>query len=414
MKGTVVGTWVNTSRKLWGAELTARAMQHAGWDQDKFFLPTEDVEDAKPRQFVAFLARSLQKSEDEIWLSIGKDNLIAFREAYPAFFRQENLYSFLRSMYDVHVVMVKRIPGANPPELLIEPAAENMAVLSYRSKRGMFGYLRGLLAGAAEHFGEKITTEIIESSAEHMKLAITFPAAIKRTQTYRWNTLLSFGVVNSLPAKIGVVATLITAVVQGAAALAGWQAPLWQPVVAGIASWLGAAVLLRPFGFVKEQLTAVQDRRYFEEVTLRSGDEFEAMAEMLSLYKQGIKRDFIGFKGVIDEMNRYAENFNTLADRMRQTSNEISGVVHDVATAATNQAGETEIAVGILNGNLETLQSVVDGQSRNKQQLEIAVSEINKGFAEVEASSATLTNSLDQFASVKQSAEALELSLIHI
>lgn len=414
MKGTVVGTWVNTSRKLWGAELTARAMQHAGWDQDKFFLPTEDVEDAKPRQFVAFLARSLQKSEDEIWLSIGKDNLIAFREAYPAFFRQENLYSFLRSMYDVHVVMVKRIPGANPPELLIEPAAENMAVLSYRSKRGMFGYLRGLLAGAAEHFGEKITTEVIESSAEHMKLAVTFPAAIKRTQTYRWNTLLSFGVINSLPAKIGVTAALITAAVQGIAALAGWQAPLWQPVVAGIASWLGAAVLLRPFGFVKEQLAAVQDRRYFEEVALRSGDEFEAMAEMLSLYKQGIKRDFIGFKGVTDEMDRYAENFNTLADRMRQTSNEISGVVHDVATAATNQAGETEIAVGILNGNLETLQSVVDGQSRNKQQLELAVSEINKGFAEVEASSATLTHSLDQFASVKQSAEALEIQATKI
>lgn len=414
MKGTVVGTWVNTSRKLWGAELTDRAMQHAGWKPDRFFLPTEDVDDVKPRQFVEFLARNLQQSEDEIWLSIGKDNLIAFREAYPAFFRQENLYSFLRSMYDVHVVMVKRIPGANPPELLIEPISENKAVLSYRSKRGMFGYLRGLLAGAAEHFGEKITTEVIESSAEHMKLRITFPATIKRTQTYRWNTLLSFGMIGSLSAKIGVAAALLTAIVQGIAGLAGWQAPLWQPIAAGVAAWLGAALLLRPFGFVKDQLNAVQNRCYFEEVALRSGDEFELLAEMLSLYKQGIKRDFIGFKGVTDEMNRYAENFNGLADRMRQTSNEISGVVHDVATAATNQAGETEAAVGILSGNLDTLQSVVDGQSRNKQQLEVAVSEINKGFAEVQTSSATLTNSLDKFASVKQSAEALEIQATKI
>ncbi|KYZ75829.1 chemotaxis protein [Anaerosporomusa subterranea] len=414
MKGTVIGTWINTSRKLWGSEVTAEAMQHAGWSRDKMFLPTEDVDDTKPRQFVGFLAKNLQKSEDDIWLAIGKDNLKTFFEDYPAFFRQENLYSFLRSMYDVHVVMVKRIPGANPPELLIEPVAENQAVLSYRSKRGMFGYLRGLLAGAAEHFGENITTEVLESSAEHMKIAITFPTAIKRTKTYRLNTLFSFGVLRNLSVKIGVVAALVTVAVQAILSLGGLSAPLWQPVVTGISAWLGAALLLRPFGFIGEQIKAVQDRRYFEEITLRSGDEFELLTEMLTLYKQRVKRDFIGFKGVTDEMDKYAQNFNGLADRMRQTSNEISGVVHDVATAATNQAAETEVAVGILSGNLETLRSVVAGQSRNKQQLEVAVSEINKGFAEVQSSSTNLTNSLDKFVSVKESAEALEVQATKI
>ena len=414
MKGTVVETWVNTSRKLWGDELAANAMQQAGWSRDKLFLPTEDVEDAKPKQFVACLAKELHKSEDEIWYSIGKDNLKTFHEAYPAFFRQESLYSFLRSMYDVHVVVVKRIPGAKPPELLIEPVAENMAVLSYRSKRGMFGYLRGLLAGAAEHFGERITTEDMESSAEHIKIAITFPAAIKRTEKYRLNTLLSFGVINSLPTKIGVSATIVAAVMQAGLSLFGVSAPIWQPVVAGVCAGVSAALLLRPFGFIREQVKAVQEHRYFEEITFRSGDEFELLAEMLSHYKQGVKRDFTGFKGITDEMYKYADNFNSLADRMRTTSNEISGVVYDVANAATNQATETEVAVGILNGNLETLRAVVLGQGRNKQQLEVAVSEINKGFADVQATSANLTNSLDKFASVKQSAEALEVQATKI
>lgn len=408
MKGTVVGTWMNTSRKLYGDELTAQAMQHAGWSRDKLFLPTEDVEDAKPRQFVAFLAKEAHKSEDEIWFAIGKDNLKTFQEAYPAFFRQESLYAFLRSMYDVHVVMVKRIPGAKPPELLIEPIAENKAVLSYRSKRGMFGYMRGLLAGAAEHFDEKIMTEDMELSAEHIKIAITFPATIKRTERYRLNTLLSFGVIKNLPAKISVSATIVAGVVQAGISLFGVSMPIWQPVVAGVCAGVSAALLLRPFGFIREQVKAVQEHRYFEEITLRSSDEFELLTEMLSHYKQGVKRDFVGFKGVTDEMDKYADNFNSLADRMRTTSNEISGVVYDVANAATNQASETEVAVGILNGNLETLRAVVLGQGRNKQQLEVAVSEINKGFADVQATSANLTNSLDKFASVKQSAEALE------
>lgn len=414
MKGTIVGTWVNTARKIWGEEITAQAMRHAGWSADKLFLPTEDVDDEKPRLFASYLANNLQKSEDEIWLAIGKDNLRTFSETYPAFFRQENLYSFLRSMYDVHVVMVKRIPGANPPELLIEPIAENRAILSYRSKRGMFGYLRGLLTGAAEYFNENIAAEIVESSAEHMKIAITFPSAIRLTETYRLNKLLSAGMVRSLPVKIGLAAMLVAAGLQAVFTLAGFNAPLWQAPIAGLAAGLGAAALLRPFGFFLNQFKAVQERRYFEEITLRSGDEFEQLADMLSLYKQRVKRDFTGFKGITDEMDKYAENFNGLANRMRQTSNEISGVVYDVASAASNQALETETAVSILNGNLETLRGVVVGQGQNKQQLEAAVEEINKGFTEVQSSSANLTNSLDKFASVKQSAEALEVQATKI
>ena len=414
MKGTVVGTWVNTARKVWGGELTSLAMQHAGWKSDKLFLPTEDVEDEKPKLFVSYLADNLRKSEDEIWLAIGKDNLRTFAETYPAFFRQESLYSFLRSMYDVHVVMVKRIPGANPPELLIEPVAENKAILSYRSRRGMFGYMHGLLTGAAEYFNENINTKILDSSAEHMKLEITFPAAIKRTETYRLNKLLSFGVINSLPVKIGLAATVVAACVQGLMTLAGLNLPIWQAAITGVAAGLGAAALLRPFGFLHDQLKAVQDRRYFEETTLRTDDQFEQLADLLSLYKQRVKRDFIGFKGVTDEMDKYAENFNSLANRMRQTSSEISGVVYDVATAASNQATETEIAVSILNGNLDTLSGVVVGQGKNKQQLEAAVDEINKGFTEVQASSANLTNSLDKFSSVKQSAQALEVQATKI
>jgi len=124
MKGTVVGTWLNTSRQLWGEELTAQAMAHVGWTADKMFMPTEEINDAQPKKIVAFLAPKLGKTEDEVWQEIGKDNVKTFFGAYPAFFQHENLYSFLAAMYDVHVVMVKRLPGAEPPELLIHPVSE--------------------------------------------------------------------------------------------------------------------------------------------------------------------------------------------------------------------------------------------------------------------------------------------------
>lgn len=408
MKGTVVGTWVNTARNVWGEDLAAEAMEHVGWPRDKIFLPTEEVADEQPKKFAAYIAAKTGQPEEAVWLVIGKDNIRTFSQAYPAFFRQENLYSFLRSMYDVHVVMVRRIPGANPPELLISPVSEYEAVLSYRSKRGMFGYLKGLLAGAAEYFKEDITTEILEASPEHMKIKIRFPRPITHTVRYRLNEWLSLGIIRRLAGKIGLAAAAITLAVVAGLNLVGLSVPWWTALASGAGAGIGAALLLRPFTMVMDEIKGLQQHRYFTETKIKSGDEFETVLDMLAAYKQQVKSDFTGFKGIADEMNKYADDFNGLADRMRATSEEISGVVNDVAAAATSQAQETEGAVIILNGNLETLRSVVDEQSRNKERLEAAVCEINKGFAEVEASSNKLAHSLERFADVKDSAAKLQ------
>ena len=408
IKGTVVATWVSTARNMWGAELIGKAMEHAGWHRDRIVMPTEDINDAEVRSFIAFLTKSLGKTEDEIWLIIGKDNVKSFFGVYPAFFQQETLYSFLRSMYDVHVVVVKRIPGANPPEILIEPISEYEAVLSYRSKRGMFGYLKGLLVGGSEHFKEEIKTEIVESSAEHIKIKIKFSKPITHTETYRINKLLSFGFVRSIPVKIGVGVTFLAFLANGILSLIGAPIPLWSAVISGGLAALSTSLLLKPFATIQAEIKNLQERKYFLETNLHTNDEFEDIMQGLSLYKKRLKREFVGFKGTSDEMNKYADNFNMLADRMTETSQGISSVVYDVATAASNQAVETTDAVGILNGNLETLKTVVVEQNHNKLQLEAAVSEINRGFGEVQASSTKLEHSLESFADVKNSAENLQ------
>jgi methyl-accepting chemotaxis protein len=408
VKGTIVETWVKTARKLWGNELAAKALQEVGWTSDKMFLPTEDVPDEKPRRFAAYLAGRLNKTDDEIWFSIGKDNVITFSTTYPAFFRQESLYSFLRSMYDVHVVVVKRFAGATPPELKIEPVSEFEAVLSYKSKRGMFGYLRGMLAGAAEHFKETIQTEMVESAKDSMKVKIRFSAPITRTNRYRINQLLAFGVVKRLSAKVGIGVMLATALFSVIASAAGMSASLWTALPAGLAGWLAASLLLRPLDSIREEIAGIQERRYFTENNIITTDELEDIMNALGAYKRRVKSEFTGFKGISDDMDGYAVNFNVLADRMRATSNEISGVVLDVATAASSQAQETEGAVGILRGNLGTLETVVAEQNRNKEQLEGAVTEINRGFGDVQISSGKLTESMRKFADVKVSAENLK------
>ncbi|MCE5286842.1 MAG: heme NO-binding domain-containing protein [Pelosinus sp.] len=408
MKGTVVGTWVKTAHTLWGADAAGKAMDQAGWDKDRLFLPTEDVPDSQPKAFVAYLAKELGKTEEEIWQAIGKDNISTFFQAYPAFFQQEGLYSFLRSMYDVHIVVVKRIPGAKPPELLIEPVSEHEAILSYRSKRAMFGYLKGLLMGAAQHFKENVKVEQLESSDEHVKLKLRFDKPITHTVHYPLNKLLSFGVIRNIPGKVGILTFIITALLQMILTAVSNVLPLWLPVFTGVVSFAAVWSLLRPMAALREELNSLQNKIYFTETKLVSGDMFEEIMNALGAYKKRVKREFVGFKGTGDEMNKFADDFNGLADRMKDTSNGISGVVEDVATAATNQAVETEHAVGILNDNIEILKNVVQEQTQNKKQLEDAVGEINKGFGEVQSSSDKLSHSLQSFAEVKTSTENLK------
>ena len=414
MKGTVVATWIQTARNVWGNEVTEKAMKKVGWQPDRLFSPTEDVDDAKPKGFVAEISALTGKTQDDIWLTIGKDNINTFFKIYPAFFKKENLYSFLRSMFDVHVIITKRIPGANPPELLIKPLSETEAMLSYRSQRGMFGYMKGLLAGAADHFKEPIQTEIAESSADSMKIKIRFPQPIRNTVSHGLNRALSLGMFRSVAVKIALLSTLLGVGVSIVLPAIGLTAPVWGALAGGAAALVASMLLLQPIQSVLKEIQTMQERQYFMETQFTSNDEFEAIMEGLSEYKTRLKREFVGFKGIADEMNKYADDFNGLAEKMKATSNEITGVVHDVASAAMHQAESTTESVAILNGNLATLKQVVSEQDRNKSRLEAAVSEISQGFSDVEVSSQKLEHSMSQFADVKKSAENLETQATRI
>ena len=115
MKGTVVATWISTSRKLWDDRAVDAAMGAAGWEASRVFTPLEDVEDGKILEYISALASQTGQSTGKIWHEIGKDNVLTFSKAYPSFFKGKNLYTFLSSIYNVHIEIVKKIPGANPP-----------------------------------------------------------------------------------------------------------------------------------------------------------------------------------------------------------------------------------------------------------------------------------------------------------
>lgn len=86
MKGTIVGAWISTAKKLWGEDLTANAMGKVGIPSDKIFMPTEEVQDNIPKSLIQEIARSIGKSEADTWKVIGQDNVETFFKTLSGFF----------------------------------------------------------------------------------------------------------------------------------------------------------------------------------------------------------------------------------------------------------------------------------------------------------------------------------------
>ena len=406
MKGTVVATWIQTAKKLWGEDVVAAVMEQNGWPANRIFLPLEDVDDQTIKKFIELLNHKLNIPVAQLWYEIGRDNILSFSQAYPSFFKGKNLYTFLASMYDVHVEVVKMVAGAKPPRLIMQPISEHEAFFSYDSQRGMLDYFRGLLKGAAEFFHEELNMEVLEQTPQHLKLKLKFSAPILQEKVFSLNSWLGF--TGSVARKISLVSFLVTLL----PALffffldASWKFFVF-PVISGFFVWIVSAVLLRPMEVIRTEMKSLLDHRYDSDITVRSKDEFEELATDLQSYKKSIKAEFTGFRGTSDELTHYGSNFNSLAEKMGSTSKEIVGIINEVAIAATNGAESTSAVAGFLHKNMNALEMVVKNQVNNNDNLIKAVENIDKGFGNVQSSSENLNKSMEKFTVVRESVEAL-------
>ena len=409
MKGTVVATWMRTCRKLYGDNVVDNSMESAGWQVSKIFTPLENVDDGQVGKLIANIAKINNMEVKQLWRIIGKDNLYAFNKDFPAFFDHETMYSFLKSMFDVHVVMTKKFSGAKPPILLIEPISSKEAIFSYESQRGMFDYFLGLVDGCAEYFKEKIAIEELEHTSTFLKLKITFEKDIYFKKKFMFNKILSLGFIKSFSAKASIFTFIVTtATLIPTLGVDNIVKALIGGGVSFVATFLGTELMLKPKNIILEEIEKFKENKYSEESRIETNDFFEAIYAQLSQYKKVVKKDFVGFKGVTDEMNTFVDNINKISDTMNYTSNEISGVVEQVANGAVEQAESTERSVVLLNDNINALKDIVENENGNKQELEVAIAKINDSYNSVNNASKNISNTLTKFQGVKDKGVQLE------
>ena len=67
MKGTVVSSWVQSCRKLFGDEIVNSALKAHQLPADKVFSPIEDVADSVAKGIVDHIGNAVGKNHKEIW-----------------------------------------------------------------------------------------------------------------------------------------------------------------------------------------------------------------------------------------------------------------------------------------------------------------------------------------------------------
>lgn len=406
MKGTVVATWMRTNRKLFGNPRVDEAMNYVGWGSDKIFSPIENVSDEEIKKIMKYIAEKENMAIGELWKKIGQDNIKAFSNDYPAFFIHDNLYSFLKSLFDIHIVMTKKFTGAKPPLVVIEPISKREATFSYKSSRGMFDYFIGMLQGACEHFNEEVEIEEISKSDTELNLKLTFNEDIYYKKNYLFNKLFSLGFIKSFGAKAGIFTFIISAIFM--MPIMGVTKALIGSAISGIASYIVVSLMTMPMNIIKEEFERIINNQYSVDGEIGTNDFFEDLYMLIKEHKNGIQSDFIGFKGVTDEMNTFVDKINIISDSMEYTSNEISGVVEQVANGAIIQAENTDNAVHSLNENIQELRNIVENENGNKLELEEAMGKINNSYENVASASKNIMNSLEKFNEVKIKGARLE------
>ena len=407
MKGTVVSAWVTSCKELFGKALVEQVLKAYQFPVDYIFSPFEDVEDRVAIGLVDDVGKAVGKSHSEIWKMMGETNIVTFSGNYPGFFRHESAYQFLKSMNDVHVIVMKRFKGAVPPILDMKPISSKQALFIYRSKRGMGDYLEGMIKGVSNFFKEKIEIEVLNNVKEEITLKLTFEKEIEYTKKYRINQLLSFGFLRSTGAKLSVLNTLII----GFSGFILTNEIVPTAIIAGItliSTLVGSLILNRPGRFILKELDRLANRDFVESTHLYSKDEYELLMEKVNELKQYVQKDFIGFNSIVDEMYTFNGSVSTIAHTMQGASNDITGVLDDVAVAATKQAEDTEEVVYVLNESINKVTKISQDSQENKDRIEEAVTSIEFSFENVKNTAAQISAVLTEFRGIKNSGNELK------
>lgn len=408
MKGTVVSSWLKTCKELYNSAHIEEAMQSVGWDKNRAFSPFETIDDTQIFKVIQIIAQKQQMTEQQLWRVLGQENIKMFHKDYPSFFKTKNLFSFLRTLFDIHLMMTYKFTDAKPPLVELKPISEYEALLTYRSERKLFDYFYGSLEGVSKFFNESPKFEELEREKNYLCVKITFENPIYMEKTFKLNTLMSFGFIKSIPMKSALLMGLLSFPVSMLITGTTWYMGMALSGAIACLSGIQTSLFLRPQKTINEEIQRIINNEYSVCGEIHTADVFEEIYNSLSVLKNSIRTDYTGLRSVTDEMGTFIRALRNISHNMQDTSNGISEVVEQVSNGAGEQARNTEEAAYVLGKNIEALKDIVEEELKNKVSLEGALQSVNNSYEGVKGTSEHLSKTLIEFDRIREKGSYLE------
>ena len=419
MKGTLLATWIQTSKKLFGEDNVSKAIKEIGWVENKVFRSNDVVDDGKARLLIEKIAFFKGVPVEDVWIRIGRENIKTFASAYPAFFRQDSLYNFLNSMNEVHRIITEKLPGARPPFVGIEKISKNEAIFTYRSSRGLFEYMKGLLLGAAEKFGEKINVTELRRDANSCQVKLTFPGDIQVEKAAGLLSLrqpvgmvlafLGANVLLLLFLGISVPLELPGAVIYGTIALT-----LAVNLTAGLSIYKNVIRPVTQLGSIMKDMA--QGKRDLDKAAeVKAGSHIGELVKYFNMFlgnMNGIMKDIYNASADLSDsssqllktagiMEVNSKDINIKLNSVSQTTSEIAGRIKDTAEASEQTSGNVNIIAASteeMSGTIRNIAESSEQSSANVLEISQIVEQVSQNIGNVSDSAKNISGSVNKIA----------------
>nr|WP_081670235.1 heme NO-binding domain-containing protein [Clostridium cadaveris] len=395
-KGKDFFNWIGIGRNLYGDEVINESIK--AYKYEDIIIQIENQNKKIMCDIVHNISDLTDKSEDEIWKEFGKEFLDNLQERYPGYFTCDNIYMFLKSLNDILKYIWKKMKYIYIGELDIVEISKKQARVTFTSNIGYVDLFYGILEGCEGYFNERLYIKEIEKTYEVLILDIEFPYDIYNEYRYAINSTLYFGCINLIEGKISLIVFFLSLLINGC--LSNFKVAAISSILISILTFTILNILLRPKRFLKKEICKLNEKKYYDNVSIKTHDQFEELNNILREFKLKERNSIIEYKGISDDMHRFINNMNSGYESIKNTANGISNIITLIAKRVDENVIRTEVATKTLNKNVAVLKSMIDLENINKSEMEKYVEKSFKSYESIECFNKNMESALKKFREV--------------
>ena len=159
VKGIVFSLLEQVVSAEYGADTWDELLDAAG--ASGVYTSLGNYPDEELMKLVGAASVKLELEPDVVVSWFGRNAVPLFAESYPQFFDpHQDTQSFVLTLNGIiHPEVRKLYPGAIVPDFDFDTSSPEVLRMGYRSPRKLCAFAEGLIAGAADHYGEEAAIE---------------------------------------------------------------------------------------------------------------------------------------------------------------------------------------------------------------------------------------------------------------